>query len=43
MAGNGFGHGIGMSQWGARGMAERGKGYDEILTHFYKGTRLGSM
>ena len=43
VAGNGFGHGIGMSQWGARGMAERGKGHDEILTHFYKGTRLGSM
>lgn len=43
VAGKGFGHGIGMSQWGARGMAERGHDYDEILTHFYKGTRLGSM
>ena len=43
VAGNGFGHGIGMSQWGARGMAERGQGYDEILTHFYKGTQLGGM
>ena len=43
VAGNGFGHGIGMSQWGARGMAERGHDYDEILTHFYNGTRLGSM
>lgn len=43
VAGNGFGHGIGMSQWGARGMAERGHDYDEILTHFYRGTRLGSM
>ncbi|MEM7066346.1 MAG: stage II sporulation protein D, partial [Cyanobacteria bacterium P01_B01_bin.77] len=37
------GHGIGMSQWGARGMAERGQKYDKILTHFYNGTRLGSM
>ncbi|MEM9264836.1 MAG: SpoIID/LytB domain-containing protein [Cyanobacteria bacterium P01_F01_bin.13] len=43
VAGNGFGHGIGMSQWGARGMAERGHDYDEILTHFYNGTRLGSL
>ena len=43
VAGNGFGHGIGMSQWGARGMAERGQQYGEILTHFYDGTQLGSM
>ena len=43
VAGNGFGHGIGMSQWGARGMAERGQQYREILTHFYDGTQLGSM
>ena len=43
VAGNGFGHGIGMSQWGARGMAERGQRYGDILTHFYKGTQLGSM
>ncbi len=43
VAGNGFGHGIGMSQWGARGMAERGEAYTDILTHFYKGIRLGSM
>ncbi|MBT9312094.1 SpoIID/LytB domain-containing protein [Leptothoe kymatousa] len=43
VSGNGFGHGIGMSQWGARGMAERGHEHDEILTHFYKGTRLGSL
>lgn len=43
VAGNGFGHGIGMSQWGARGMAERGQEYRDILTHFYNGTRLGSL
>lgn len=43
VSGNGFGHGIGMSQWGARGMAEKGHEHDEILTHFYKGTRLGSL
>ncbi len=37
-SGKGFGHGVGMSQWGARGMAEEGFGYDEILTHYYPGT-----
>ncbi|MEM6251571.1 MAG: SpoIID/LytB domain-containing protein [Cyanobacteria bacterium P01_D01_bin.156] len=43
VSGNGFGHGIGMSQWGARGMAYQGHDYDDILTHFYKGARLGKM
>ena len=43
VAGNGFGHGIGMSQWGARGMAERGKQYNDILTHFYNGAKLGPL
>lgn len=39
--GAGFGHGIGMSQYGAYGMAQKGWGYDRILRHYYKGTRLG--
>lgn len=34
--GGGFGHGVGMSQDGVRGMAEMGYSYDEILKHFYK-------
>jgi len=38
--GSGRGHGVGMSQWGARAMAERGAGYREILQHFYPGTTL---
>lgn len=38
--GSGSGHGVGMSQWGARGLAERGAGYREILEKFYPGTRL---
>jgi stage II sporulation protein D len=38
--GSGRGHGVGMSQWGARAMAERGAGYREILEHFYPGTTL---
>jgi len=33
--GNGYGHGLGMSQWGARGMAEDGYKYDEIIQHYY--------
>jgi stage II sporulation protein D len=39
--GAGFGHGIGMSQYGAYGMAQKGWGYQRILRHYYKGTRLG--
>jgi stage II sporulation protein D len=39
-AGSGNGHGVGMSQWGARAMAERGLGYREILESFYPGARL---
>jgi stage II sporulation protein D len=38
--GAGFGHGIGMSQWGAYGFAERGRSYREILAHYYRGTEL---
>ena len=34
----GYGHGVGMSQWGANGMAKEGKTYKEILTHYYTGT-----
>ena len=36
----GFGHGIGMSQYGAEGMAKAGKGYKEILLHYYTGVKL---
>jgi len=38
--GNGWGHGVGMCQWGARGMSERGFDYRKILEHYYPGTRL---
>jgi stage II sporulation protein D len=38
--GSGFGHGVGMSQWGARSLAERGTSYQRILARFYPGTRL---
>jgi len=39
--GGGFGHGIGMSQYGAYGYAQHGKSYRFILGHYYQGTRLG--
>ncbi|MDD3626069.1 MAG: SpoIID/LytB domain-containing protein [bacterium] len=38
--GNGFGHGIGMCQWGAKGMAEHGYKYTEILHQYYKNIKI---
>ncbi|HKZ46959.1 MAG TPA: SpoIID/LytB domain-containing protein [Thermodesulfobacteriota bacterium] len=38
--GKGSGHGVGLSQWGAKGMAQEGYSYTEILKHFYPGTSL---
>lgn len=38
----GYGHGVGMSQYGANEMAKQGKTYDEILKHYYVGTELQS-
>jgi len=40
VVGRGFGHGVGMSQWGAYGLALRGMGYGQILRHYYRGARL---
>jgi SpoIID/LytB domain protein len=39
--GAGWGHGIGMSQWGAYGLALDGSTHEEILTHYYSGTSVG--
>lgn len=39
----GYGHGVGMSQWGANGMAKEGKTYEEILKHYYSGVDIGKM
>lgn len=36
----GYGHGVGMSQWGAKAMAEQGADYAAILAHYYPGTTL---
>lgn len=38
--GRGSGHGVGLSQWGAKGMADSGYAYRQILEHFYPGTEL---
>ena len=38
--GQGSGHGVGMSQWGARYMASRGQKAERILKHFYKGVQI---
>jgi stage II sporulation protein D len=43
VSGHGWGHGIGMSQWGARGYALHGWSYQKILAHYYPGTQLGHV
>lgn len=40
LEGAGNGHGVGMCQWGAIGRARRGASHEEILRHYYPGTRL---
>ena len=40
--GAGFGHGVGMSQYGAYGFAQQGTAYDRILRHYYTDTELGT-
>jgi stage II sporulation protein D len=41
--GRGFGHGAGMCQYGARGMARAGRMYREILMHYYRNTEIGKL
>lgn len=41
--GSGFGHGVGMSQWGAKGMADHGLGIYAILSFYYRGTILSKI
>jgi stage II sporulation protein D len=41
--GGGYGHGVGMSQYGANGLAKAGKSHREILEHFYPGTSLSVL
>jgi len=41
VSGRGWGHGVGMSQYGAYGQALAGRTYDQILAHYYTGTQIG--
>lgn len=43
LKGGGYGHGIGMCQWGAIGRARAGQDYRTILTTYYPGTTVGSV
>jgi stage II sporulation protein D len=38
--GRGFGHGVGLSQWGAHEMSQRGKSYRDILSFYYDDIRV---
>ena len=42
VTGHGWGHGVGMSQWGAYGYALHGWNYKRILSHYYPGTKMGT-
>jgi stage II sporulation protein D len=41
VTGRGWGHGIGMSQWGALGLAKKGKSWKQVLRHYYRHTKIG--
>ena len=36
----GYGHGVGMSQYGAQGMAHQGYNYSDIIKHYYQGVEI---
>jgi stage II sporulation protein D len=42
VTGHGWGHGVGMSQYGAYGYAQKGTGYAKIVLHYFSGTELGA-
>ncbi|MDD5688338.1 MAG: SpoIID/LytB domain-containing protein [Elusimicrobia bacterium] len=41
--GHGWGHGVGMCQWGAKGMAEKGWNYEKILKYYYRNTEIKKL
>lgn len=43
MKGRGYGHGVGMSQWGAWALALRGKSAEDIVKYYYRGVRIETM
>jgi stage II sporulation protein D len=42
VTGHGWGHGVGLSQYGAYGQAQKGVGYAKIVLHYFAGTQLGA-
>ena len=40
MAGKGYGHGVGMSQWGAYGMAQDGNTAEQIIKHYFQNVEI---
>ena len=42
-SGSGFGHGVGMSQWGAYGMAQEGRDAEDIIEHYYSGVEIEEL
>lgn len=43
IAGKGYGHGVGMSQWGARAMAEQGKAAEDIAAYYFRNTEVQKL
>ncbi|HEY6626477.1 MAG TPA: SpoIID/LytB domain-containing protein [Ignavibacteriaceae bacterium] len=41
--GKGFGHGVGLCQWGAIALSRKGMNYEDILDHYYPGTETGNL
>ncbi|AFY36968.1 SpoIID/LytB domain protein [[Leptolyngbya] sp. PCC 7376] len=41
--GKGFGHGVGLSQWGANGLAQQGIDYQQILAHYYQNVNIAKI
>jgi stage II sporulation protein D len=40
VSGRGFGHGLGLSQWGSQYLAQNGINYQQILAHYYQNAKL---
>lgn len=43
LTGKGYGHGVGMSQWGAKNMASQGRSPEEIINFYFKGIRIQKL
>ena len=43
ISGKGYGHGVGMCQWGSKEMAQKGTNYRRILDHFFPGTSISQV